>query len=250
MNKFTNRATWFKTRNSYQISKQDLFNHIHFLIDNIYLDVGGHIFRQKIGIPMGTDCAPFLANLYLYALEFEFLEKMSKENIYLARKFSKSFRYIDDLLMFNNGKLMNEYKSEIYPKELILNKENKHYTNCNFLDLNIRIKDNCIRNKIMTSLYDKRKDFNFQINNYPNLSGNIHFKRSHGIIISQLIRYSKNCIFMNDFVKNSKDLINKLKEQFFDIPLLKKKVILFYNKYYHLIDKYNISLKMLLKSLF
>ena len=62
---------------------------------------------------MGTNCAPFLANLYLYALEFQFLEKLSKKDIFLARKFSNSYRYIDDLLMFNNDDLMNKYKYEI-----------------------------------------------------------------------------------------------------------------------------------------
>jgi hypothetical protein len=128
---FKDRATWYKTNNSYRVSKDDL-THINFFIDNIYIDVGKNIFRQKIGIPMGTDCAPFLANLFLYALEFKFLEKLSKENIYLARKFSNSFRYIDDLLMFNNGRLMNIHKNKMYPKELILNKENKTNTNCNF----------------------------------------------------------------------------------------------------------------------
>ena len=36
---------------------------LEFLIDNIYIKVGKEIFRQQVGIPMGTDCAPFLANL-------------------------------------------------------------------------------------------------------------------------------------------------------------------------------------------
>ena len=97
------------------------------------------MFRQVIGIPMGTDCAPFLANLYLYALEFKFLDTLSKKNIRLARRFSNSFRYIDDLLMFNNDGIMDEYKYEIYPKELILNKENKNDKHCNFLDISMNI---------------------------------------------------------------------------------------------------------------
>jgi hypothetical protein len=250
VNNYNDNATWYKTKNSYKISKDELINHINFLIDNIYIDVGGHVFRQKIGIPMGTDCAPFLANLFLYALEFKFLENLTKHDIFLARKFSHSFRYIDDLLMFNNGKLMDIYKNRIYPKELVLNKENKKETLCNFLDISINIKDNCIRNKIITSLYDKRNDFNFQINNYPNLSGNIHFKRSHGIVISQLIRYSKICVNFNDFVVNSRNLINKLRKQFFDEILLKKKISMFYNKYYHFVEKYDTSLKKLINLLF
>ena len=98
--------------------------------------------------------------------------------------------------MCNNGRLMNIHKHKIYPKELILNKENKT-NNCNFLDINI---NNCMRNKFFTSLYDKRNDFKFNINNYPNLSGNIHFERSHRIIVSQLIKYSKVCMNINDFI--------------------------------------------------
>ena len=130
--------------------------------------------------------------------------------------------------MFNNGRLMNIHKNKIYTKELILNKENKNNTNCNVLDININIKDNCTRNKKFTSLYDKRNYFKFNISNYPNLSGNIHFKRSHGIIISQLIRYSKICMNITAFIKNSRALIIKLEEQFFDESLLEKKIILFY----------------------
>ena len=161
---------------------------VNYLIDNIYIQVGDHVFRQAIGIPMGTDCAPFLANLYLYALEFKFMETLSNTNIHLARKFSCCFRYIDDLLTFNNDELMNEYKNVIYPKEMILNKENKSHLKTSFLDINMEIQKN---NTLYTSIYDKRHDFNFDINNFPNLSGNVHSKRCHGILISQLIRYSK-----------------------------------------------------------
>ena len=33
---------------------------IDFLIDNIFVQFGGRLFRQVIGIPMGTNCAPLL----------------------------------------------------------------------------------------------------------------------------------------------------------------------------------------------
>ena len=41
---------------------------IDFLMVNIYIKIGNHLFRQCIGIPMGTNCAPLLANL-LSAIE-------------------------------------------------------------------------------------------------------------------------------------------------------------------------------------
>ena len=69
---------------------------------------------------MGTDCAPYLANLYLYALEFKHLkESMSNNNIHIARKLSQSYRYIDDLLIFNSDGLMDQHKTNMYPPELV-----------------------------------------------------------------------------------------------------------------------------------
>ena len=41
----------------------ELFN---YLIDNIYACVDGSVFKQCVGIPMGTDCAPVVANLFLF----------------------------------------------------------------------------------------------------------------------------------------------------------------------------------------
>ena len=238
-------ATWYKHNNTIIINKDTLIKHVFFLIDNIYIAIGDNIFQQTIGIPMGTDCAPFLANLYLYALEFKFLESLTRTNIDAARKFSSSFRYIDDLITFNNN-LMDEYKDQIYPKELILNKENKRDDQCTFLDINIHIKNN----KIITNLYDKRNDFKFDITNFPNLSGNIHTKRTHGIVISQLIRYSRVCLLVDDFITVSKVLIHKLRKQYFSDNLLRAKFSYFYDKYYHLITHYKHSKLRLMNAIF
>ena len=50
--------------------------HIKFLVDNIYIQVGNKIFRQTIGIPTGTDCAPLLANLFfLFYHKYKFIKE-------------------------------------------------------------------------------------------------------------------------------------------------------------------------------
>ena len=68
---------------------------VEFLVDNIYVRFGGQLFRQMVGIPMGTNCAPLLADLFLYSYENEFLDKLIKEGKRnLARKFNLSYRYI------------------------------------------------------------------------------------------------------------------------------------------------------------
>ena len=91
---YRNSATWYKRRNTYSISKEKLLDFIDYLIDNIYVTAGNHVFRQTVGIPMGTDCAPYLANLYLYAIEFNYLNNLMKSNIHTARKLSLSYRFI------------------------------------------------------------------------------------------------------------------------------------------------------------
>ena len=47
---------------------------IEFLIDNIFVQFRGRLFRQVIGIPLGTNCAPLLTHLFLYSYENEFLD--------------------------------------------------------------------------------------------------------------------------------------------------------------------------------
>ena len=49
---------------------------IEFLVDNIYVRFSGQRFQQMVGIPVGTNCAPLLADLFLYSYENEFLDKL------------------------------------------------------------------------------------------------------------------------------------------------------------------------------
>ena len=61
-------ATWAdkipkKTKTTF-LSKNDIMVWFTYLLDNIYIKYGQAIYRQIIGIPMGTDCAPELANLF------------------------------------------------------------------------------------------------------------------------------------------------------------------------------------------
>jgi hypothetical protein len=60
------------------------------------------LFEQVVGIPMGTNCAPLLADLFLYSYESEFLQKLVKDKkIHEVRTFNFTYRYIDDVLSIN-----------------------------------------------------------------------------------------------------------------------------------------------------
>ena len=101
---------------------------------------------------MGSDPAPFFANLFLYHYEDKWLQNMKNENFQTARKFGNVFRYIDDLLAINDGGEFESNYLDIYPAELELKKENQRYNEATYLDLHLQI-----RNKqIKTTLHDKR----------------------------------------------------------------------------------------------
>ena len=53
----------------------DICKTTEFLVDNIYVRFGGQLFQKMVGIPIGTNCAPLLADLFLYSYENEFLHK-------------------------------------------------------------------------------------------------------------------------------------------------------------------------------
>ena len=38
---------------------------LEVLIDNLFVQFGGSLFRQIFGVPMGLNCAPLLADLFL-----------------------------------------------------------------------------------------------------------------------------------------------------------------------------------------
>ena len=61
------------------ITEEMLVAYVEYLIDNIYVSIGNRIYRQGIGIPMGTDCAPLVANLFLFYYEYRYEEYYKNE---------------------------------------------------------------------------------------------------------------------------------------------------------------------------
>ena len=91
---------------------------LEHLIDNIFVEFGGRKFQQTIGIPVGTNCAPLLADLFLYSYEAEFVQSLLKAGKkHLAQQFNFTYRYIDDVLSLKKKKFA-EYLEFIYPHEL------------------------------------------------------------------------------------------------------------------------------------
>ena len=179
---------------------------------------------------MGTNCAPLLADLFLYSYESEFLDSMVKSgHRRLAMSFNLCYRYIDDLIVFNNKKFKDYFKD---PSELNVEKDDQ----ANYLDLTFITGNN---SKLYTKLHDKRDDFNFHIVNFPFLSSNITSGPSYGVYISQqLIRYAIRCTYYDDFRYRHKLLVDRLLSQDYKVNRLRNSFKNFYGRYPDLVEKY------------
>ena len=220
-------ASWYGKSNKANVyNKDQIFTMLDILIDNLFFQMGNRVYKQVIGIPMGVDPAPFMANLYLYYDESTYMEQLAKTNYGEAKKYNKIQCYIDDLFALNNDGRIELNKELIYHKDLQLNKENEDDSNVTFLDLQICIKDNTV----CTTTYDKREDFSFEIVAYPDLSGNIPKRQAYGVCTSQLLRHAGNCTHLEDFAEKCATLIKKLQTNGFNHRTLMKTICITLDK--------------------
>ena len=163
---------------------------LEILVDNIFVVFAGKAFQQIVGIPIVTNCAPLLADIFLYSYEAEFIQSLlSTGRKQLASRFNFTYRCIEDVLSINNPEFEN-YMGQMYPVELEIKDTTEGNTSASYLDLLLSIGRD---GQLHTSIYDKRDDFNFHITNFPFLSSNIPTSPAYGVFISQVIRYVRAC---------------------------------------------------------
>ena len=217
---------------------------LEFLVDNIFVVFAGKVFQQIVGIPMDTNCAPLLADIFLYSYEAEFIQSLlSAGKKRLASQFNFTYRYIDDVLSINNPDFEN-YLGQMYPTELEIKDTTESNTSASYLDLLLSIigRDGQFR----TSLYDKRDDFNFHITNFPFLSSNIPSSPAYGVFISQLTRYARACSSYECFILRAMRLSNKLLGQGYVKDRLKSSLRKFYGRYGDLTKQYEVPISRML----
>ena len=232
------------SKNKY--SEDDIIKMLEFLVDNIFVVFAGIVFQQTVGIPMGTNCAPLLADIFLYSYEADFIQSLlSTGKKHLASRFNLTYRYIDDVLSINNPEFEN-YLGQMYPAELEIKDTTESTTSASYLDLLLSIGRN---GQLHTSIYDKRDDFNFHITNFPFLSSNIPSSPAYGVFISQLIRYSRACSSYECFILRARRLSSKLLKQGYLAERLKSSFRKFYGRYGDLIRQYEVSLSRMLNDI-
>jgi hypothetical protein len=147
-----------------------------FLIDNNFV-----VFQQIVGIPMGTNCALLLSDLFLYSYNAEFIQKLLHEkNKPLALALNSTFRHIDDVFSINNYQF-HSYVDSIYPSELEIKYSTESSNSASYLYVFLNIDAG---RKLRTQVNAKRDDFNFVIVNFPFTCSNIPLSPAFDVYIS------------------------------------------------------------------
>ena len=195
---------------------------------------------------MGSDPAPYLANLFLYRYESTWLSKTRKDNYILARKFGRVFRFIDDLISINDGGEFEKCLPLIYPEELELKKENAVNTATSFLELDIRICDN----QFHTKLYDKRDSFGFHICRLPFKDSNIPLKMFYSSACAEILRICRASSNLYYAVVSVKQLISRMITQGANIDQLKRSIANSFKKHIESLAKFQMPVDSILNRFF
>ena len=92
-----------------------MFHALTFLLDEKLIQFGTKRYRQVVGIPMGTNCGPLVANLFLFCYERDFMMSLSDDKqANVIDAFNSTSRYLDDTLINNNVHFDNMV-IQIYP---------------------------------------------------------------------------------------------------------------------------------------
>ena len=211
-----------------------------YLLDNIYIRFGTKLYRQTVGIQMGTNCAPLVADLFLFCYERDFMTSLSDvKQAEIIEAFKSTSRYLDDLLNIDNPSFEGMV-NRIYLPELQLNKANTSDTEAPFLDLLLSNSNGFVSSKI----YDRRDDFD--IVNFPFLDGDVPHSTSYGVYISQLTWFARVSSHVANFNARNKSLTAKLLQQGYRYHRLRKTFSKFYRRHYELVSKFSVGLKTLL----
>ena len=176
---------------------------------------------------MGSDPAPFFANLFLYFYEGKWMNELKKNDLIRARRLCNIFRFIDDLNSINDGGEFESNYSNIYPEELQLGKENTGKHETSFLDLNIKTKDG----RFQFGLFDKRDSFPFSIVRMPDQSSNVPSSIVHSDIGAESLRVARASNNPESFSTAIKPLIARMSRQGVSIGKINSSILKFFNKH-------------------
>lgn len=134
----------------------------NFLIDSTFVVFDSCVFQQRVSIPIGTNCAPILADLFLYLYETDLIQgSLQRKEKKLDQSFTNSFCCIDNVLSLSNV-WFEDFLDHIFPNELEIKDTSNTLKSTSYLYL-----ENNYEDQFRSKLYDKRDNCNFPIVNFP-----------------------------------------------------------------------------------
>ena len=185
---------------------------------------------------MGTNCAVFVANLFCFSYEYDFVSRLIAANrVDILSHFVYTLRFVDDLLTCNND-IFDKYRytsqtdesgiKGIYPPFLQLKCEQESLSEVSFLDVLVYK----FKGVICTKIYDKREHPPLSSVNqtkYPHPSCFLSNRSKYGIITSRLHCFSRICNRKVDFVERATTFLNEFLERGYS----KKQVTIFTQRF-------------------
>ena len=99
-------------------SYQNVCEALIYLLDTIYIRFGTKLYTQIVSIPMGTNCAPLVADLFLFCYERDVMTSLSDvKQAEIIEAFKSTSRCLNDLLHIDNPN-SEGMVNRIYPPEL------------------------------------------------------------------------------------------------------------------------------------
>ena len=186
----------------------------NFLVDNIFLQFSkDKILRQRIGIPMGTNCAVFVANLFCFTYEYDFSSRLIENNrMDVLSHFRFTLRFVDDLLscdnpIFDRYMYLSQTDSSgmrgIYPSFLTVKRDKMSDLEASFLDVLVYRAGDVFSTKI----YDKREHPPLSAihqSKFPHPSCFLSDRSKFGIVTSRLWCFGRICKRKCDFKERAK----------------------------------------------
>jgi hypothetical protein len=228
------------TYTNQHITGKDFKEWIHFLLDNLYVEVGGELFQQTIGIPMGTNSAPMIANIVCFMQEFRYMRMLASnvEHVgdpqwVLLRQLSLNTRFIDDLLnLCVPGNVMRGIVLEIYSSSGLIITSEGAGNRVDYLDMTIWHSKRC--NKMMSKVYDKRialQAKGLQCNKFPHKDSCLSRQCKYGIVTSQCSRFLEAAPEPKQFAKAAVLLYKTFREKGYKMHLVDRYFCKFLRKH-------------------
>ena len=220
--------------NNLVITKSQFVEILKFCINNSFIKFNNQIYRQKVGIPMGANFSPNIANLYLHYYESKFLDVNPP---YGRLRYSLTFRYIDDLLSVNNRDILFDINAIYHGQLAVSNTNSEPHRECSFLDIDVKI----VEGKFVNKVYDKRREFNFDILGLPSFISNIPYQLTYSVLCSQFGRFAWICSYGQEFIFNCQLFVDKLLLNGFPSHIIKKHIYKFEQRKLRTLTKFNFN---------